>query len=149
MLTDDQNGVYGQPTRKNILDALSWIGETAGRSRRDRDGRIVQEQEQEKVVIYYSGHGKVAASHTKSNSKKGASRHSDTPRRSPNDATGNDTTTGTGRGEESNLETIYPVDFRSFPRGMITPEEMEEKLLPAKRRGVRMTVIFDACAAVS
>lgn len=161
LLTDDQNGAYGQPTRKNILDALSWIGETAGRTHarerdsgrragRDRDSRPMHPQAQEKVVIYYSGHGKVAAmnKHPKPTSKnsKSSSRHSHSHTDSHH-ASQNDNVDG--EEAESSLETIYPVDFRSFPRGMITPEEMEETLRPAMRRGVKMTVIFDACAAVS
>jgi metacaspase-1 len=121
LLTDDQNGVFGQPTRKNILDALSWVGENAERG--------------EKVVIYYSGHGKVAAQGKKGKAPSKSSR-------------------GGRHGEEkegamAEGETIYPVDFRSFPRGMITPEELEERLKPAQRRGVKLTVILDTHAAVA
>ena len=120
LLTDDQNGVFGQPTRKNILDALSWISENAERG--------------ERVVIYYSGHGKVAAQ-GRAGTKSSRSRHSEK-----------------GKGIENAVnegETIYPVDFRSFPCGMISPEEFEERLKPAQRRGAKLTVVLDTHAAVA
>ena len=85
-------------------------------------------------MIYYSGHGKVAAQ-GKAGSKSSRNRHSEK-----------------GKGTENAMnegETIYPVDFRSFPRGMISPEEFEERLKPAQRRGAKLTVILDTHAAVA
>jgi hypothetical protein len=147
LLTDDQNGVYGQPTRKNILKALDWVGEAGSTTTSpvDRKGKGPATGTQEKVVIYYSGHGQVSTqgkskSTSPSSQRKGKSRHSVTtpssqdPRAQEQDSSG--------------LETIYPVDFRSFPKGQITPEEIDEKIQPAKRRGVKMTIIFDAYTGV-
>ena len=119
LLTDDQNGVFGQPTRKNILKALTWVSEKS--------------EPDDKAVIYYSGHGKVATQ-GKAGSKSSRSRHSEK---------------GKDESAMNEGETIYPVDFRSFPRGMITPEEFGETLKTAQRRGVKMTVILDTHAAVA
>ncbi len=43
LLTDDQNGHFSQPNKRNILNALWWLGEYAFQG--------------ETIVIYYSGHG--------------------------------------------------------------------------------------------
>ena len=45
LLTDDQTGLFGQPTKRNILHALRWLGERAFQG--------------EKIIIYYSGHGQL------------------------------------------------------------------------------------------
>ena len=45
LLTDDQTGLFGQPTKRNILHALTWLG--------------AHTFEGEKIVIYYSGHGQL------------------------------------------------------------------------------------------
>ena len=101
-LTDDQNGVHSQPTRQNILDAISWIG--------------IHAEPAETAVIFYSGHGSVA-------------------------------TQGQVQSQED-VQTIYPVDFRKFPKGMITEEEFHERLKPAQMRGAKLIVVLDTCVAV-
>jgi hypothetical protein len=108
LLTDDQNGPFGQPTKRNVLGALFWLVKNA--------------QPGERLVLYYSGHGRVSLN--KKQGKKG-SRHS------PPAA-------------EDDMETIYPVDFRSFKEGMIKPAELEEILKPAKDKGAKLTIILDA-----
>jgi len=108
LLTDDQNGPNGQPTKGNILGALFWLAKQA--------------QEGEKLVLYYSGHGRV------STQKKDGTKAS---RKTPPAA-------------ESDIETIYPVDFRSFKEGMIKPAELDEILKPAREKGAKLTIILDA-----
>jgi metacaspase-1 len=128
LLTDDQNGVFGQPTRKNILDAFAWLGEKAVPG--------------ERIVVYYSGHGRcVGQGKKRSSANNNSSKDRDGGRH------------GSGKGKDDRAmgegETIYPVDFRSHARGMIAPEELEERLRPAQRKGAKLTVILDTHAAVS
>ncbi|RMZ87213.1 hypothetical protein DV736_g5558, partial [Chaetothyriales sp. CBS 134916] len=108
LLTDDQNGPFGQPTKRNILSALHWLGEHA--------------QQGERLVLYYSGHGRIPAVGKKN--------------------------TRTKQGRQDEIETIYPVDFRSFKEGMIKPEELEELLEPVRRKGAKLTLILDTHAGV-
>lgn len=109
LLTDDQNGPNGQPTKRNILGALFWLAKHA--------------QQGEKLVLYYSGHGRVSTQ--KKNGQKSSRK------RSPPVA-------------DDDIETIYPVDFRSFKEGMIKPSELEEILRPAREKGAKLTIILDA-----
>ena len=111
LLTDDQNGPFGQPTKQNILSALHWLGEHAFQG--------------ERIVLYYSGHGKLTAVGKKS---------------SPARAT---------QGQQSEMETVYPVDFRSFKEGMIKPEELYELLEPVRSIGAKLTLILDTHAGVA
>lgn len=163
LLTDDQNGVYGQPTRKNILNAMNWIGEKAGINTNDTSPdhkcKGHADRTQEKVLIYYSGHGRVSTQGKSKSSNASAaapkkpkqSRHSPTHPGNTNHHNPDSNSSNNSTGQESDgagMETIYPVDFRSFPKGQITPEEIEEKIRPAKRRGVKMTVVFDAYTGV-
>ncbi|ETN42876.1 uncharacterized protein HMPREF1541_02034 [Cyphellophora europaea CBS 101466] len=110
LLTDDQNGPFGQPTKKNVLGALFWLAKNA--------------QQGEKLVIYYSGHGSVSINKKKAKGKKPS-------RSSPATA-------------DEEMETIYPVDFRSFKEGMIKPSELQEILKPANDKGAKLTIILDA-----
>ena len=107
LLTDDQTGLFGQPTKHNILHALRWLGEYAFQD--------------EKLVIYYSGHGHVPVD-----------RPGTTTKPTTQDETG----------------TMYPVDFRDFVDGIITSAELDELLMPIKRRGAKLTVILDSQVAV-
>ena len=108
-LSDDQNGPFGQPTKRNILSALHWLGEYTYQG--------------ERLVIYYSGHGKVPAVGKKSTGRA-------------------------NQGRQDEIETIYPVDFRSFKEGMIKPEELEQLLEPVRSKGAKLTLILDTHAGV-
>jgi hypothetical protein len=108
LLTDDQNGPFGQPTKKNVLGALIWLAKNAQRG--------------EKLVLYYSGHGRVSL-----NKKTGKRGSKSRP-----------------AAADDEMETIYPVDFRSFKEGMVKPSELEEILKPAKDKGAKLTIILDA-----
>ena len=110
LLTDDQNGPFGQPTKRNILNALHWLGEHAFQG--------------ERIVVYYSGHGKVPAVGKKSSGTR-------------------------GQGQQNEMETIYPVDFRSFKEGMIKPDELEQLLEPVRRKGAKLTMILDTHAGIA
>ena len=82
-------------------------------------------------MLYYSGHGKVPAV----GKGKGSG--------------GNG---GRSKGKEAavdEMETIYPVDFRSFKEGMIKPEELEDLLEPIRRKGAKLTLILDSHAGVA
>jgi metacaspase-1 len=130
LLTDDQNGPNGQPTKRNILGALFWLARNA------REG--------EKLVLYYSGHGRVATAKKRRGKGagakgKGKAKAQDEDQQDP----------GTNKGAEDEeegdgLETIYPVDFRSFKEGMIRPAELQEILKPARDVGAKLTIILDA-----
>ena len=109
LLTDDQNGPFGQPTKSNILNALHWLGEHAFQG--------------ERIVLYYSGHGKLPAVGKKN--------------------------TRAAQGQQDEIETIYPVDFRSFKDGMIKSEELEALLEPVRRKGARLTLILDTHAGIA
>jgi len=111
LLTDDQNGIHGQPTREHILKALAWLSQHAYPG--------------ERVVVYYSGHGRISAKGSK--------------RRNQQQVISNE-------GEE---ETIYPVDFRCFKEGMIKGEVLQEILEPCRRKGAKLSLIIDTHAAVS
>ncbi len=111
LLTDDQNGPFGQPTKGNILNALHWLGEHAF--------------EGERIVVYYSGHGKLPAVGKKSSSARAT------------------------QGQQDEMETIYPVDFRSFKEGMIKSEELEALLEPVRRKGAKLTLILDTHAGIA
>jgi metacaspase-1 len=120
LLSDDQNGPFGQPTKRNILSALFWLAQNAVQG--------------EKLVIYYSGHGRVSVANKKSKKRTSSS-------------TSSSSSKAKGKEPESDAddtETIYPVDFRQFKEGMIKPEELDEILKPAKDRGAKLTIIMDA-----
>lgn len=108
LLTDDQNGPNGQPTKKNVLGALFWLAKHA--------------KQEEKLVLYYSGHGRGSTLKKRGNKAS---------RTMPPAA-------------EDDIETIYPVDFRSFKEGMIKSSELEEILQPAREKGAKLTLILDA-----
>lgn len=126
LLSDAQNGPFSQPTKKNILAALIWLAKNA--------------KQGEKLILYYSGHGKVSLKEKKTKGKGKAK--ATAPGRK-----GSGTSTQAGA-EPDEMETIYPVDFRSFEKGMITPEDLEEILKPAKEKGARLTIILDAHAGL-
>ena len=44
---------------------------------------------------------------------------------------------------DNKIETIYPIDFRLFKEGIITPLELEQILKPAKDTGTKLTIILD------
>ena len=111
LLTDDQNGCFGQPTKRNILNALHWLGEHAFHG--------------ERLVVYYSGHGEVTPVESKASSGRAT------------------------QGQRDNIETIYPVDFRSFDHGMIKPNELENLLEPVRAKGARLTLILVTRAGVA
>ncbi len=103
LLTDDQTGLFGQPTKRNILNALSWLGEYAFQG--------------ERIVISYSGHGQLPV-------------------------IGHDKSSGT-QIMHNDTGSMYPVDFRYFEGGIIKAEELEKFLIPIKRKGAKLTFIFD------
>ncbi len=113
LLTDDQNGPFGQSAKRNIVNALHWLGQHAFHG--------------ERLVLHYSGDGKVPVVGKNASS---------------------------GRpilGQEVEIETIYPVDFRSFKEGMIKSEELQvqELLEPVKRKGAKLTLILDTPAGIA
>lgn len=112
LLSDDQNGSFSQPTKKNILTALMWLVKNA--------------QPGEKLILYYSGHGRISMK-DKKKQRKGSR--------------GSIVST-----QDEEMETIYPADFREFKEGMIKPEELEEILKPAKEKGAKITIILDTHA---
>ena len=116
LLTDDQNGVFGQPTREHIIKALTWLSAKA--------------YQDEKIVVYYSGHGKMGV--------KGKKRSSSDK--------GKGSVAVVGGDEEG--ETMYPVDFRCFREGTIRPEVTEDLLEPARRKGAKLTIIMDTHGGV-
>ena len=108
LLTDDQNGHFGQPTKQNIRNALKWLGEHAFRG--------------EKIVIYYTGHGQLPSI------KEGKLMEA--------------------QGKQSGIGSMYPVDFRSSQEGIINAAEFEELLKPVKRKGAKLTLIYDTQAGI-
>jgi hypothetical protein len=150
LLTDDQNGPNGQPTKRNILGALFWLARNAVSG--------------ERLVLYYSGHGSVgrqggrgggrgrsgkkAAKQAKGGRKgkgKGKAREDGDEGR---DGEGVDGEEEEEEEEGDGLETIYPVDFRSFKEGMIKPAELKEILAPAREAGAKLTIILDCGVGV-
>ena len=109
LLTDDQTGLFGQPTKHNMLHALRWLGEYAF--------------EGEKIVIYYSGHGQLPV-------------------------VGHESTIKT---PVTQYETVsmYPVDFRYSADGMIKSTELDELLMPMKRKGAKLTIILDTQVGIA
>ena len=132
LLTDDQNGPNGQPTKRNILGALFWLARNA------REG--------EKLVLYYSGHGRVATAKKRRGRGAGAAAKGKGKGKIGDDAqeAQGEKDAQQDEDEADGLETIYPVDFRSFKEGMIKPSELQQILKPARDVGAKLTIILDA-----
>ena len=132
LLTDDQNGPNGQPTKHNILGALFWLARNA------REG--------EKLVLYYSGHGRVATAKKRRGRGAGAAAKGKGKGKIGDDAqeAQGEKDAQQDEDEADGLETIYPVDFRSFKEGMIKPSELQQILKPARDVGAKLTIILDA-----
>ena len=142
LLTDDQNGPHGQPAKRNILGALFWLSQHAVQG--------------EKLVLYYSGHGAVATQgrgakknkNKKINTKavgKGRGKGKGKAVEKGAEAVGEEGEGEVGEeDEDEELETIYPVDFRTFKEGMIKPAELQAMLRPARDKGAKLTLILDA-----
>ncbi len=122
ILTDDQQDPIKQPTKMNIVRAMSWL--------------VADAQPNDALFMHYSG--KTAArAHVLSPS--GGPRCTDPP----HTGHGGQTEDLDGDEEDGYDEVIYPVDYKQA--GHLVDDEIHDRVVRPLQPGVRLTAIFDSC----